>query len=96
MPGCQRRLADSLIYTMSAKIQKTRKEKEKDKERKLSQQEPNNERLKTVVRRLPPNLPEGIFWQSVQSWVTEDTAIWKTYYPGKVRKRYAWFFGIFG
>jgi regulator of nonsense transcripts 3 len=76
---------------MSSKIQKTRKEKEKerDKERKLSQQEPNNERLKTVVRRLPPNLPEGIFWQSVQSWVTEDTAVWKTYYPGKVRKRYA-------
>ena len=83
---------------MSSKIQKTRKEKDKerDKERKVSQQEPNNERLKTVVRRLPPNLPEGIFWQSVQSWVTEDTAVWKTYYPGKVRKRYALvFFGIF-
>ena len=76
---------------MSSKIQKTRKErdKERDKERKISQQEPNNERLKTVVRRLPPNLPEGIFWQSVQSWVTEDTTVWKTYYPGKVRKRYA-------
>ena len=87
--------ADSLITSaMSSKIQKTRKEKDKerDKERKLSQQEPNNERLKTVVRRLPPNLPEGIFWQSVQSWVTEDTAVWKTYYPGKVRKRYAWSF----
>ena len=78
--------------------QKSRKEKEKerdrerDKERKLSQQEPNNERLKTVVRRLPPNLPEEIFWQSVQSWVTEDTAVWKTYYPGKIRKRYTWSF----
>ena len=79
------------MSAMSSKIQKTRKEKDKerDKERKVSQQEPNNERLKTVVRRLPPNLPEGIFWQSVQSWVTEDTAVWKTYYPGKVRKRYA-------
>lgn len=80
------------MSAMSSKIQKTRKDKDKerDKERKISQQEPNNERLKTVVRRLPPNLPEGIFWQSVQSWVTEDTAVWKTYYPGKVRKRYAW------
>ena len=86
------------MSAISSKVQKTRKEKEKerDKERKLSQQEPNNERLKTVVRRLPPNLPEGIFWQSVQSWVTEDTAVWKTYYPGKVRKRYDWSFGIFG
>ena len=85
---------------MSSKIQTTRKEKDKerDKERKISQQESNNERLKTVVRRLPPNLPEGIFWQSVQSWVTEDTAVWKTYYPGKVRKRYATpgLFGISG
>jgi Smg-4/UPF3 family len=71
--------------------QKTRKEKDKEreKERKLSQPEPNSERLKTVIRRLPPNLPEEIFWQSVQSWVTEDTAVWKTYYPGKLRKRYA-------
>ncbi|KAF8803356.1 hypothetical protein BYT27DRAFT_7051397, partial [Phlegmacium glaucopus] len=69
--------------------QKPRKEKDKerDKERKLSQAEPNNERLKTVVRRLPPNLPEEIFWQSVQPWVSEDTTVWKIYYPGKLRKR---------
>jgi len=69
--------------------QKPRKEKDKerDKEKKLPQPEPNNERLKTVVRRLPPNLPEEIFWQSVQPWVSEDTTVWKTYYPGKLRKR---------
>ena len=82
----------SLSAISSKTPQKSRKEKDKerDKERKNSQPEPNNERLKTVVRRLPPNLPEGIFWQSVQSWVTEDTAVWKTYYPGKLRKRYDW------
>lgn len=76
----------------SPKAQKTRKDKEKerDKERKLSQPDLTNERLKTVVRRLPPNLPEDIFWQSVQPWVTEDTTVWKTYYAGKIRKRYAW------
>ncbi|KAK0219750.1 Smg-4/UPF3 family-domain-containing protein [Armillaria nabsnona] len=61
------------------------KEKEK-KERTLSQAVPT-ERLKTVVRRLPPNLPEEIFWQSVQTWVTDETVIWKTYFPGKFRKR---------
>lgn len=46
------------------------------------------ERLKTVVRRLPPNLPEDVFWQSVQQWVTDETATWKVFYPGKLKKRY--------
>ncbi|KAH8829185.1 Smg-4/UPF3 family-domain-containing protein [Flagelloscypha sp. PMI_526] len=44
-------------------------------------------RLKTVVRRLPPNLPEHIFWQSVSPWVSDDTITWKIFYPGKVHKR---------
>jgi len=46
-----------------------------------------SERLKTVVRRLPPNLPEHIFWQSVQAWVTDETVVWKEFYPGKVKKK---------
>jgi regulator of nonsense transcripts 3 len=46
-----------------------------------------SERLKTVVRRLPPNLPEQIFWQSVQTWVTDESVIWKEFYPGKVKKK---------
>jgi hypothetical protein len=46
-----------------------------------------SDRLKTVVRRLPPNLPEQIFWQSVQTWVTDDTILWKEFYPGKVKKK---------
>ena len=45
------------------------------------------ERLKTVVRRLPPNLPEEIFWQSVAQWVSEETVSWKVYYPGKFKTR---------
>jgi regulator of nonsense transcripts 3 len=45
------------------------------------------ERLKTVVRRLPPNLPEHVFWQSVQTWVTDDTVLWKEFCPGKVKKK---------
>ncbi|KAJ7625291.1 Smg-4/UPF3 family-domain-containing protein [Mycena polygramma] len=66
----------------------TRKERErekKDKER-LSQP-PTTERVKTVVRRLPPNLPEDVFWQSVQAWVSDETVTWKVFYPGKLRKR---------
>ncbi|KAG1761120.1 Smg-4/UPF3 family-domain-containing protein [Suillus occidentalis] len=61
----------------------------KQKQKDLKPQAPANatERLKTVVRRLPPNLPEEIFWQSVQTWVTDDSVTWKVYHAGKVRKR---------
>ncbi|KAG1778777.1 Smg-4/UPF3 family-domain-containing protein [Suillus placidus] len=61
----------------------------KQKQKDLKPQAPANatERLKTVVRRLPPNLPEEIFWQSVQTWVTDDSITWKVYHAGKLRKR---------
>ncbi|KAG2347284.1 hypothetical protein BDR05DRAFT_877382 [Suillus weaverae] len=61
----------------------------KQKQKDLKPQAPANatERLKTVVRRLPPNLPEEIFWQSVQTWVTDDSVSWKVYHAGKLRKR---------
>ncbi|KAJ7264440.1 Smg-4/UPF3 family-domain-containing protein [Mycena haematopus] len=74
------------MSTPTAKPAKPKKDRDRDKERLLSQP-PSNERLKTVVRRLPPNLPEEIFWQSVQPWVTEETITWKAFYPGKLRKR---------
>lgn len=64
------------------------------KPRKQKQKEPKSqpalngtERLKTVVRRLPPNLPEEIFWQSVQAWVTDEAVTWKSYHPGKLRTK---------
>ncbi|EMD37045.1 hypothetical protein CERSUDRAFT_95309 [Gelatoporia subvermispora B] len=62
------------------------KEREKDKKAKAAAK-PQNDRFKTVVRRLPPNLPEEIFWQSVQKWVTEETIQWKIYYQGKFKTR---------
>lgn len=73
--------------------QPTRKQKQRDPPK--SQQGLNNyngnnngtERLKTVIRRLPPNLPEDVFWQSVQAWVTDETATWKVFCPGKLKKR---------
>ncbi|KAH6891765.1 Smg-4/UPF3 family-domain-containing protein [Coprinopsis sp. MPI-PUGE-AT-0042] len=64
---------------------KSKKEKEREKRERAAQQQ--TERLKVVVRRLPPNLPEDIFWQTVQKWVTEETATWKVFYPGKFKKR---------
>ncbi|TFY75793.1 hypothetical protein EWM64_g8219 [Hericium alpestre] len=57
------------------------------KERAAPKPASGTERLKTVVRRLPPNLPEEIFWQSVQNWVTDETILWKAFFPGKQRKK---------
>lgn len=44
-------------------------------------------RLKIVVRRLPANLPEAIFWDSVTDWVTDDTTTWRSFRPGKSKAR---------
>ncbi|KAJ7147176.1 Smg-4/UPF3 family-domain-containing protein [Mycena crocata] len=75
------------MSTTKAPPTKARKERERDKKERLSQPPVSTERLKTVVRRLPPNLPEDVFWQSVQSWVSDETVTWKIFYPGKLRKR---------
>lgn len=40
-------------------------------------------RLKLVVRRLPPNLPEELFWKTVSPWITETTCTWKRYVKGR-------------
>jgi regulator of nonsense transcripts 3 len=72
----------------SATIEPPKKSRSKPKDKRQAQTKASgSERLKTVVRRLPPNLPEHIFWQSVQTWVTDDTVLWKEYYPGKVKKK---------
>jgi regulator of nonsense transcripts 3 len=42
-------------------------------------------RLKTVVRKLPPTLPEDIFWQSVALWVNDNTCTWKTFHAGRLK-----------
>lgn len=76
-------------FSPNSKGKVREKQKEKDKEnRQKPTIKPQTDRLKTIVRRLPPNLPEDIFWQSVQQWVTDETVQWKAYYQGKSRKRY--------
>ncbi|GHJ88207.1 hypothetical protein NliqN6_4609 [Naganishia liquefaciens] len=40
-------------------------------------------RLKLVIRRLPPTIPEDIFWRSVAPWVDEGKSTWRRWYQGK-------------
>jgi hypothetical protein len=70
----------------STKEREKFKDRDKDKEGDTTKDE-KLDRLKTVVRRLPPNLPEEVFWQSVQTWVTDEIVSWKVFYPGKVGGR---------
>ncbi|KAG2121258.1 Smg-4/UPF3 family-domain-containing protein [Suillus clintonianus] len=72
---------------MSVADPKRNQAKQKQKDPKPQAPANATERLKTVVRRLPPNLPEEIFWQSVQPWVTDDSITWKVYHSGKLGKR---------
>lgn len=65
----------------------TRGKKAKPKDPKRDGASGERTRLKSVVRRLPPNLPEDVFWGSVAPWVTRESAAWKVYYPGKPKKR---------
>ncbi|KAL1660096.1 Smg-4/UPF3 family-domain-containing protein [Schizophyllum commune] len=70
------------------KADRDREKLERKKERaKAAQAAAEKQKLKIVVRRLPPNLPEAIFWESVQAWVSEETVSWRTYWPGKIRSR---------
>lgn len=77
----------SSATTEATKKSQSRPKANKEKRQGQSKGGGGTERLKTVVRRLPPNLPEHIFWQSVQGWVTDDTVLWKEFYPGKVKKK---------
>ena len=40
-------------------------------------------RSKLVIRRLPPALPEAIFWTAVEQWVNDQTCLWRRYVKGK-------------
>ncbi|KIP09958.1 hypothetical protein PHLGIDRAFT_85906, partial [Phlebiopsis gigantea 11061_1 CR5-6] len=71
----------------SSSKSKVKEPKEPKKRERSSLKAQSTDRLKTVVRRLPPNLPEEVFWQSVQKWVSDETTIWREYWQGKFRKR---------
>jgi len=58
--------------------------------RKQANQKKLKTRTKVIVRRLPPNLPEDIFYDSISEWLENIT--WKSYFPGKLSKRLLDFF----
>lgn len=47
----------------------------------------NAPRLKLVVRRLPPTLPEELFWKTVEPWVNDETCGWRRYVKGRTAER---------
>ncbi|GAA5875017.1 hypothetical protein JCM3774_000474 [Rhodotorula dairenensis] len=58
---------------------------------------PAAQRLKVVVRKLPPDLPARVFWTTTAQWITREDqdadglpgaerVAWTQYRPGKVRK----------
>jgi len=66
-----------------------------------AKQSQSGQRLKVIVRRLPPDLPPAVFWKTVQPWVPqgaaeaveqsedkENAVAWSVFKQGKVRKRY--------
>jgi len=53
--------------------------------RKQENQKKLKTRTKVIVRRLPPNLPEDIFYDSISEYL--DNITWKSYFPGKLSKR---------
>ncbi|KAI8912228.1 Smg-4/UPF3 family-domain-containing protein [Powellomyces hirtus] len=55
--------------------------------KRAGQRSKNQARMKIIVRRLPPNLPEKVFESSVEKWI-EDTDWW-TFVSGKLAKSQA-------
>ncbi|CAG8484534.1 3183_t:CDS:2 [Paraglomus occultum] len=43
-------------------------------------------KTKVVVRRLPPNLPEELFKESVKKWANEETTDWFRFHKGRISK----------
>ncbi|KAK9670727.1 hypothetical protein K7432_017565, partial [Basidiobolus ranarum] len=41
-------------------------------------------KTKVIIRRLPPNLPEELFFKSIQPYITEENILWRLYVPGKI------------
>ncbi|KAF7722069.1 hypothetical protein EC973_003717 [Apophysomyces ossiformis] len=64
------------------------KKKKKDRAKKKAKQASRKSALKTkvVVRRLPPNLPEDVFMNTVKQWTSDELVDFAYYVPGKLAK----------
>lgn len=52
---------------------------------------PSEHKLRVVVRKLPPNLPEEVFYSAVQAWVNSETVAQSYYSKGKLRAAWVGF-----
>ncbi len=50
------------------------------------------ERLKCVVRLLPPSLKEEEFWEETKDFISDDSTTYKYFAQGKFSKKYGLFF----
>jgi regulator of nonsense transcripts 3 len=66
--------------------EQSKKKKEKKKPRKRSGKKTSS-KTKVVVRRLPPNIPQEVFSNSVKGWINEATIDWQLFVPGKLSSR---------
>ncbi|CAM0139898.1 unnamed protein product [Umbelopsis sp. WA50703] len=71
------------VGTTAPATEQPKKKKDKKKPRKRSSKKALP-KTKVVVRRLPPNIPEEIFFNSVKAWVNESTTGWQLFVPGKL------------
>jgi regulator of nonsense transcripts 3 len=74
------------VGTTAPATEQPKKKKDKKKPRKRSSKKALP-KTKVVVRRLPPNIPEEIFFNSVKAWVNESTTGWQLFVPGKLSSR---------
>lgn len=75
---------DSSVTSPTAEQPKKKKDKKKPRKRSSKKALP---KTKVIVRRLPPNIPEEIFHNSVKQWVNESTTGWQLFVPGKLSTR---------
>ncbi|KAL0093901.1 Smg-4/UPF3 family-domain-containing protein [Phycomyces blakesleeanus] len=69
---------------LADKAKKKKREKAKKKAKRASRK--NVLKTKVIVRRLPPNLPEEIFMNTVKPWTSEENVDYKYYVLGKLSK----------
>ncbi|ORX91373.1 hypothetical protein K493DRAFT_339399 [Basidiobolus meristosporus CBS 931.73] len=65
-------------------VQKKAKKTKRKPRAKKSNKRVEGPKTKVVIRRLPPNLPEELFFKSIQPYITDENIDWKLYVPGKI------------
>ncbi|KAH8928350.1 hypothetical protein BT69DRAFT_1346661 [Atractiella rhizophila] len=73
----------------NASANQSRRQKQRNKAADKEKQDQNvAQQLKVVVRKLPQELPENVFWKTVEKWIGEEKekTSWTWWSQGKIRK----------